>query len=121
MRDAFEERERSEEAKFKLDEELEFKVRCRRNKRVGIWAAERMGLVGDKAAAYASELVALALSDPSADAIIRRVGADFARLGVKSEPREIAAAVARHHDEALASVTNDYPTALGLDHMQIGG
>lgn len=121
MRDAFEDRERSEEAKFKLDEELNFKVRCRRNKLVGRWAAERMGLVGDKAAAYASELVVLSLSDPSADAAIRRVGADFARLGVKAETREIAAVVARCHDEALASVASDYPTALGRDHVQIGG
>lgn len=121
MNDAFQERERSEEAKYKLDEELRFKVRCRRNKLVGGWAAERMGLTGEKAKTYVSGLVTLTLADPAADAVIRRVSEDFVRLGVRCEPMEIPAVVARCHDEALASVSRDYPSALGLDHMPIGG
>ena len=55
--DAFEERERDFEARFKHDQELQFKVTARRNKLLGLWAAERMGLTGEAADAYAREVV----------------------------------------------------------------
>ena len=53
----FDEREREFEARFKHDQELQFKVTARRNRLLGLWAAERMGLVGDAAQAYAKEVV----------------------------------------------------------------
>ncbi len=55
--DAFEERERAFEAQFKHDQELQFKVKTRRNWLLGLWAAERMGLAGEAAQAYAQEIV----------------------------------------------------------------
>jgi hypothetical protein len=54
---AFEERERDFEARFKHDQELQFKVKARRNRLLGHWAAERMGLSGEAADAYAREVV----------------------------------------------------------------
>ena len=53
----FDGREKDFEARFKHDQELQFKVTARRNRLLGLWAAERMGLAGDAAAAYAKEIV----------------------------------------------------------------
>src|SRR6185369_4572981 len=53
----FDGREKDFEARFKHDQELQFKVKARRNRLLGLWAAERMGLVGDAANAYAKEVV----------------------------------------------------------------
>ncbi len=54
---AFDEREKEFEARFKHDQELQFKVKARRNRLLGLWAAERMGLRGEAASAYAQEVV----------------------------------------------------------------
>jgi hypothetical protein len=54
---AFDERERDFEARYKHDQELQFKVKARRNRLLGMWAAERMGLSGDAAQAYAKDVV----------------------------------------------------------------
>ena len=53
----FDERERDFEARYKHDQELQFKVKARRNRLLGMWAAERMGLSGDAARDYAQEVV----------------------------------------------------------------
>jgi hypothetical protein len=53
-----EDREKEFETRFKHDEELRFKVTARRNRLAGLWAAERMGLSGDAADAYAKTVVA---------------------------------------------------------------
>ncbi len=53
----FDEREKDFEARYKHDQELQFKVKARRNRLLGLWAAERMGLSGDAANAYAREVV----------------------------------------------------------------
>jgi hypothetical protein len=54
---SFSEREKDFEARFKHDQELQFKVKARRNRMLGLWAAERMGLAGDAADAYAKEVI----------------------------------------------------------------
>ncbi|HCR66477.1 MAG TPA: DUF1476 domain-containing protein, partial [Oceanicaulis sp.] len=53
----FDDRENAFENKFAHDQELEFKAVARRNKLLGLWAAELMGLTGDDAEAYGKEVV----------------------------------------------------------------
>jgi hypothetical protein len=43
----FDKREEGFEKKFALDEEQKFKAEARRNKLLGLWAAEKLGLSGD--------------------------------------------------------------------------
>jgi len=76
----FNEREREFEARFKHDQELQFKVTARRNKLLGLWAAERMGVKGDAAEAYAREVVnaEFAGGDPK---VIDKVCADLNAKG----------------------------------------
>ena len=54
----FDKREEGFEKKFALDEEQKFKAEARRNKLLGLWAAEQLGMSGDAATAYAREVVA---------------------------------------------------------------
>ena len=53
----FDDREKQFEARYKHDQELQFKVTARRNRLLGLWAAERMGLSGEPAQAYARDVV----------------------------------------------------------------
>ena len=54
----FDKREEAFEKKFAVDEELRFKAEARRNKLLGLWAAEKLGMSGEAAAVYAKEVVA---------------------------------------------------------------
>lgn len=78
----FNERERTEEAKFKHDQELAFKVRNRRNKLFGLWLAdEHLGLKGEAAMSYAKDVVMADFDLPGDDDIFTKVKADLAKAG----------------------------------------
>jgi hypothetical protein len=72
----FDEREQGFERKYQHDQELGFKVKARRNHLLGRWAAEKLGLAGAAAEAYASEVAAAALQ--ADQAVIAKIAADFA-------------------------------------------
>lgn len=73
----FDQREKGYENKFAHDEELRFKATARRNKLLGLWAAEKMGIVGDDADAYAKEVVKADFEEPGDEDVFRKVRADF--------------------------------------------
>lgn len=82
----FDKREEAFESKFAHDEELQFKATARRNKLLGLWVAEKMGLSGEEAASYAKSLVVADLEEAGDDDVIRKVLADLMTVGiVKSE------------------------------------
>ena len=74
---SFDDREKSYERKFALDEELAFKSSARRNKLLGLWAAEKLGLSGDDAQAYAREVIKADLEEPGEEDVFRKVWGDF--------------------------------------------
>lgn len=76
----FDEREKEFEARFKHDQELQFKVKARRNRLLGLWAAEKMGLTGNAADNYAREVVDAAF-DGGDRRVIAKVAADVAAKG----------------------------------------
>lgn len=119
--DIFDEREKSYEAKYKLDEERRFKAISRRNKLLGLWAAGRMGLDGAEAEAYAREVVVADLDAPGDDVVVGKVLGDMNQRGAAVTPEEIAAQLERLFAIALEQITNDYPAALDKDHEQVGG
>jgi hypothetical protein len=120
MTDSFRERERGEEAKFKLDEERHFKVLCRRNKLFGLWVAQRLGLPAAEAEAYAKRLVMLLLDEHDPDGALKRVRADFDAAGLALAPGDLDHVFARCFTDAEEALHSDW-RALGTDHMQIGG
>jgi hypothetical protein len=72
----FDKREEAFEKKFALDEEQKFKAQARRNRLLGLWAAEKLGIAGDAATAYAKEVVAADFDE--AGGVLRKLMADFA-------------------------------------------
>ena len=76
----FADREKEFEARFKHDQEFRFKATARRNRLLGLWAAQRMGVTGPEAEAYAREVVASEFEPGGDKHIIDKVAAD---LGAK--------------------------------------
>ncbi|SHG25448.1 DUF1476 domain-containing protein [Cognatishimia maritima] len=73
----FDDREKSFEAKFAHDEEMNFKAEARANKLLGLWAAELMGKTGDDAAAYAKSVIVADFEEAGDEDVIRKVTADL--------------------------------------------
>jgi len=121
MTDMLREIEKGHEAKFKLDEELRFKVRCRAAKLFGLWAAERLGQAHEEARGYAQRLVGRCAEAPGAGVVLQDVGADFAAAGVKMSDADLLAAYTRCHASAAEQFADSYPTPLDRDHTQVGG
>jgi hypothetical protein len=78
----FDEREKGFEAKYKHDQETRFKVTARRNKLLGLWAAEQLGLSGTEAEAYARSVVAADFEKPGDDDVLHKIMTDLSAKGV---------------------------------------
>ena len=85
----FDKREEGFEKKFAHDEELRFKANARRNKMLGLWAAEKMGLSGPAADAYAKEVVVADFEEAGDDDVLRKVSKDFNAKGVAQSDQQI--------------------------------
>lgn len=89
----FDKREEGFEKKFALDEELRFKAMARRNKMLGLWAAEKLGLSGGDAEAYAKTVVLADFDEPGDEDVYRKVRADFDAKGAKISDEDIRRAM----------------------------
>ncbi len=85
----FDKREEGFEQKFAHDEELRFKATARRNKLLGLWAAEKLGLAGAAAETYAKEVVEADFEEPGDHDVFRKVRKDFDAKGVAAADDEI--------------------------------
>jgi len=77
----FDDREKGYEAKFAHDSELQFKAEARRNKLLGLWAAEHMGLSEEHAREYAAEVVAADFQEAGDEDVFRKISADLKAKG----------------------------------------
>ena len=98
----FDRREEGFEKKFAHDEELRFKAMARRNRLLGEWAAEKLGLSGDEAAAYAKTVVMADFEEPGEEDVFRKVRADFDANGVDQSDHQIR----RTMDELMATAVD---------------
>lgn len=79
----FEDREKGFEAKYRVDQEKEFKIIARGNRLLGAWAAEQMGLSGEAADSYAKEVVETDFEKPGHDEVVEKVLTDFGSKGIE--------------------------------------
>ncbi len=103
MSDAFDQREEGFEKRFMMTEELRFKALARRNKLIGLWAAELIGRRGEEARAYADALVAGQVGRGD-EALAADLAAAFTGAGVEMSAHRIARKMAETMAEALASI-----------------
>lgn len=101
---SFDKREKSFEAKFALDEELQFKANARRNKLLGLWAAEKLGLTGDDAQAYARDVIKSDLEEPGDEDVFRKIRADFDEKSVDQSDHQIRRAMGDLMTEAVSQL-----------------
>ncbi|MBY9066909.1 DUF1476 domain-containing protein [Hyphomonas sp. WL0036] len=78
----FDDRERAEEARYALDQETQFKINARRNKLLGLWAADLLGLKDAEAEAYAKSVVIADLEEAGDDDVVRKVRGDLEKAGI---------------------------------------
>ena len=90
---SFDERERAFEAKFARDEELQFRIHARRNRLLGQWAADRMGLTPEEADAYAKSVVQADFEEAGDEDVVRKLLGDLTSAGVEVDDATVRAAL----------------------------
>ena len=98
----FDDREKGFESKFALDQEQEFRAVARRNKLLGLWAAEKMGLSAESADQYAGAVVRADFEQPGEEDVFRKIAGDFKASGLTVSEGEL-----RSKMDELASVARD--------------
>jgi hypothetical protein len=96
----FNDRERAEEAKYAMDEDTRFRVTARRNRLLGQWAAEKMGLSAVETEAYAKAVVQADFEEAGDEDVIRKLLGDLTNAGVDISEADIRAALETKAAEA---------------------
>jgi len=107
MTDGFDDRKKAYEEKFAHDEELRFKAEARRNRLLGLWVAELLGLSGAEAEAYAKEVVMADLQEPGSEDVFRKVRADLDAKGVDISDHRIRHRMEELLVEAMEQIKNE--------------
>jgi hypothetical protein len=100
----FDKREEAFERQFAHDEELRFKAEARRNKLLGLWAAEKLGKSGTDADAYAKEVVAADFEEAGHEDVVRKVLGDLTAKGVAVTESDVRAKMLELLAAAVAQV-----------------
>lgn len=103
----FKDRERGEEAKFAHDEESSFKIAARRNRLLGNWAAEKMGLTPEETEAYAKAVVQADFEEAGDEDVIRKLLGDLTSSGVEIDEAGIRAALEERAIEARRQLMSE--------------
>ena len=104
---SFDDREKAYEKKFAHDAELQFKASARRNKLLGVWAAEKMGMTGDDVEAYAKSVVLSDLEEPGDEDVFRKVRGDFDDASIEQSDHQIRRTMDELMDKAVAQIESD--------------
>ncbi len=101
----FDDRETAFEAKFAHDADMQFRAEARRNKLVGLWAAEHLGKSGDSAAEYAMTVVNADFEEAGIEDVVRKLVAD---LGAKADAAQIRDKMAELLKVAKTQLMNEF-------------
>jgi len=103
----FDDREGAFENKFVHDEELQFKAIARRNKLLGLWAAEKLGLSDEEASEYAKSVVRSDFEEPGEEDVYRKIKGDFDGAGTEVSEADIRTAMRDLMVTAIDQIKND--------------
>ena len=104
---SFDDREKAYEKKFVHDAELKFKATARRNKLLGVWAAEKMGLTGDDVENYAKGVVLADLEEPGDEDVFRKIRNDFDEASIEQSDHQIRRTMDELMDKAVGQVEGE--------------
>jgi hypothetical protein len=108
----FDDREHAFEAHFAFEEELEFKVKARRDRLVAVWAGELMGMKDGALEDYVLSVMRADLQAPQGDEVYQKVLVDLAHKGVRVTPHEV-----REHVDQLTIAARDQ---IGAERQDVG-
>jgi len=100
-------REDAYENKFAHDEELRFKAFARRNKLLGLWAAEKMGKPAEEVEAYAKEVIASDFEEVGEEDVFRKIRGDFDAAGVDQSDHQIRRTMEELLSEAVKQIKSE--------------
>ena len=100
-------RERGFERKFVYDEELRFKASARRNKLLGEWIAEQLGLAGDEADDYAKSVIKADMEEPGDEDVFRKIRKDLDSSNVNLSDEELRKKMMDFMDKAISQVESN--------------
>jgi len=100
----FDKRREGYESKFAHDQELRFKALARRDKLLGLWAAEKLGKSGDDAQAYARQVVRADMREAGDEDVFRKIRTDFDAAGVAQSDHQIRRTMEELMVEAVAQI-----------------
>jgi hypothetical protein len=100
----FDKREDSFEKKFAHDEALRFRAEARRNKMLGLWAAEKLGKSGADAEAYSKEVIAADVAEQGEEDVYRKLRRDFDAAGIDMSEHRIRRAMSEFMTQAIAQI-----------------
>jgi hypothetical protein len=104
---SFEDRESSFENKFKHDKELEFKATARRNKLLGLWAANLLGIHGAEAETYAKAVVKADLEQPGDQDVVNKLLGDFKGRGIDMSEHRLRKQMVELMSAAVAQIKSE--------------
>ena len=104
---SFDDREKAYEKKFAHDAELKFKASARRNKLLGLWAAEKMGMTGDDVEHYAKGVVLSDLEEPGDEDVFRKVRSDFDDASIDQSDHQIRRTMEELMDKAVSQIEGE--------------
>jgi len=104
---SFADRERAEEAKFAHDSEMQFRIQARRNRLLGEWAADRMGLSQAEREAYAKAVVQADFEEAGDEDVIRKLLGDLTSAGVETDEAQVRAALDAKQIEARRALIGE--------------
>jgi hypothetical protein len=96
----FQDRDHAGEPKLAHDEEMEFRIHARRNRLLGTWAAERMGLSPAETEAYAKSVVQADFEESGDEDVVRKLLGDLISAGVDANEAEVRSAMKAKETEA---------------------
>lgn len=100
----FDDREKSFEAKYQRDQETLFRITSRRNRLLGLWAAQKVGMPDNQALDYAKEVVLADFEEPGDDDVVRKVLGDFKERGLEMDEKSLRKEMIRLMDEAVRQI-----------------
>jgi hypothetical protein len=103
----FDDRKDEAEKKYVHDQQLQFRVVARRNKLLGIWAAEVMGRPETEWASYAQEVVEADFDEPGDADVVRKLQADFEAAGMPKNESDIRTEMDRLLDQAKSEIMSE--------------
>lgn len=94
------------ENKFAHDEDLKFRATARRNKLLGLWAAEKLGKSGEAAEEYAKEVIKADFEEAGDEDVFRKVRGDFDAGGVEQSDHQIRRTMEELLEVAVEQIKN---------------